>query len=307
MNDLFRQAGMTVFERGWLSSNNVLFDAGEGAETVLVDSGYWSHSDQTIALVSHALGGRPLDRLVNTHLHSDHCGGNFALQLHYDCHIAIPAGEADKVDRWDEDALTYRATGQTCPRFTRDALLVADSEIMCGAMPWRVIASPGHDPESMVLYQPDLQILISADALWNNGFGVVFPELAGESGFDDVRATLERLSMLQVRWVIPGHGAPFEDMDLAIDRAHSRLDAFMADPVKHARYAAKVLIKYHLMDNKRVPFEALMDWALGTAYMNEVNRIHFGAAPIRSWIVGLIDDLIASKALARSDGFIVDA
>ena len=41
-----------------------------------------------------------------------------------------------------------------------------------------------------MLYQPDRCLLISVDALWANGFGVVFPELTGEPGFDDVERTL---------------------------------------------------------------------------------------------------------------------
>jgi glyoxylase-like metal-dependent hydrolase (beta-lactamase superfamily II) len=69
-------SGITVFERGWLSANNVLLQGAEG--TTLVDSGYVKHQAQTLALVLHALQGRPLDLLVNTHLHSDHCGGNQA-------------------------------------------------------------------------------------------------------------------------------------------------------------------------------------------------------------------------------------
>ena len=55
---------ITVFERGWLSSNNVLFTGPDGA--ALVDSGYCSHAQQTVALVRSALddaplGGTPLD------------------------------------------------------------------------------------------------------------------------------------------------------------------------------------------------------------------------------------------------------
>ena len=69
--------GLQVFERGWLSANNILLTDSESA--TLVDSGYVSHQDQTIALIAHALNGRQLDRLVNTHLHSDHCGGNAIL------------------------------------------------------------------------------------------------------------------------------------------------------------------------------------------------------------------------------------
>ena len=40
---------ITVFERGWLSSNNILL-CGDQA-TALVDSGYGSHAPQTLALV----------------------------------------------------------------------------------------------------------------------------------------------------------------------------------------------------------------------------------------------------------------
>src|SRR5207237_1275904 len=78
--ECFRQAGLLVFERGWLSSNNVLFAGDDSTESVLIDSGYVTHSEQTVELVRQALRGRRLDRVINTHLHSDHCGGNHALQ-----------------------------------------------------------------------------------------------------------------------------------------------------------------------------------------------------------------------------------
>ena len=182
MNTLFLEAGITVFERGWLSSNNVLLASGCADRAVLVDSGYVSHAEQTVALVRNALGGRPLARIVNTHLHSDHCGGNHALQQAFGCAIDVPSGEASKVDAWDEDALTYRATGQECPRFRRTGSITAGDELVCGDSRWQVLAAPGHDPESVVLYEPGLQVLISADALWANGFGVVFPEIVGEPG-----------------------------------------------------------------------------------------------------------------------------
>jgi len=31
-----------------------------------------------------------------------------------------------------------------------------------------------------MLFEPDRRILISADALWQNGFGAIFPEIEGE-------------------------------------------------------------------------------------------------------------------------------
>ena len=46
--------GLTVLQRGWLSSNNVLLH-GRGEGAVLVDSGHVLHATQTVALVQQAL------------------------------------------------------------------------------------------------------------------------------------------------------------------------------------------------------------------------------------------------------------
>ena len=93
--------GVRVFERGWLSANNVLLLDADSA--TLVDSGYVTHQAQTLALVQHALQGRTLDQLANTHLHSDHCGGNQALQAQYPAlKTWIPPGLAQAVQHWRE-------------------------------------------------------------------------------------------------------------------------------------------------------------------------------------------------------------
>ena len=68
--------GVTVFERGWLSSNNILIQGPD--HCALIDSGYCTHAPQTVALVHAALHTRPLDWLLNTPLHSDHCGAKVA-------------------------------------------------------------------------------------------------------------------------------------------------------------------------------------------------------------------------------------
>ena len=89
------------------------------------------------------------------------------MQVTFDCAIDIPVGETDKVDRWDEALLTYRDTGQNCPQFRRTGSIRDGDVIQCGPRQWQVISAPGHDPESVVLYQPELELLISAEALQN--------------------------------------------------------------------------------------------------------------------------------------------
>jgi glyoxylase-like metal-dependent hydrolase (beta-lactamase superfamily II) len=260
-------AGVQVFERGWLSSNNILMRG--PAHAALVDSGYVAHAAQTLALVDAALMGQPLDTLLNTHLHSDHCGGNAVLQKqHPSLATWVPPGNAQAVSAWDEDALTFKATGQSCDRFTFTHTLVPGSTIGLGAQDWEVHAAPGHDPDAVMLFEPETKTLISADALWHNGFGVVFPELEGKHAFDAVADSIDLCETLAPRVVIPGHGAPFMDVNEAIARARSRL-AYLrrgTPPINHSLYAAKVLLKFHLLEHQRVTLATACEWLCRMPY-----------------------------------------
>ena len=276
---------MRVLERGWLSSNNILFLGRE--QTALVDSGYLTHAPQTLALVAHGLQGRPLDRLVNTHLHSDHCGGNAALQQAYGCRTTIPAAEADKVSAWDEDVLTYAATGQQCARFRFDDTLQAGDVLTLGDREWQALAAPGHDPHSLIFYCAEERLLISADALWQNGFGVIFPELEGESGFAETRATLELIASLDVGLVIPGHGAPFTEVGTALETAFARVDYLAADPVRNAQNAVKVLLKFLLLERQRIPLADVSQLLLDIRFFSMANERYLRqpAEQLAQWTV----------------------
>jgi glyoxylase-like metal-dependent hydrolase (beta-lactamase superfamily II) len=289
--------GVTVIERGWLSANNILFDGPEG--TALVDSGYFSHATQTVALVRQALGGRPLDRLLNTHLHSDHCGGNAALQAAYPAlQTLVPPGSAQAVRDWDTHRLTYATTGQLCPRFRLDEVLQPGQPLRLGGLDWQAHAAPGHDPDSVILFQPDHHLLVSADALWENGFGVVFPELEGVDAYDEVGQTLDLIESLQPHTIIPGHGRVFGDVAGALARARSRLAQFVATPDKHTRHAVKVLVKFKLLELQRVPLAELCAWAQATPYLSNLHA-RSSQAPFDGWLLGLFDELVRAGAAAR--------
>lgn len=303
MPDMNLPRGVQVFERGWLSSNNILFVGDKSC--ALVDSGYSSHSEQTVELVQSTLGTRPLDLLLNTHLHSDHCGGNAALQNVYPgLETLIPPGQAALVSRWDAEALTYLPTGQICPRFKYEGCLLPGTEIQLADVMWQIHGAPGHDPHSVILFEPFSRSLISADALWEKGFGVVFPELEGESAFSEVGDTLDLIEQLDPHWVIPGHGPVFGYRAEVLAHARERLDAFVKNPARHAQHAAKVLLKFKLLERQQLPYVDFLNWAASTCYFDHIRERFFLATPMVDWIAQLTDELVRS-AVARKEGAMI--
>ena len=295
IGDYLLPPGIEIFERGWLSANNVLLFGEE--DISLVDSGYCVHQQMTVDLVTNALkeqGLNKLNKVVNTHLHSDHCGGNAALSEVFDCEIWIPEAEAIAVRDWNEDLLSYQQLGQECPRFSHEALLVPGEEIILGSYPWQILAAPGHDNHSVMLYQEQHQILISADALWEEGFGVIFPELWGESGFEEVAQTLELIEGLPVALVIPGHGKPFTDVRKSIETAKSRLDYLSSDPDRNARHGAKVLLKYKLLEWRSHEMPKVKQWIAGTPVLENIRKqLNMSTEDFQVW---LMEALVKSNA-----------
>ncbi len=300
--------GLQVFERGWLSSNNVLLHGEPGEGAVLVDASHTLHAAQTVAMLHAALGPERLDRVVNTHLHSDHCGGNAALQRAFGCRIEIPPGLHGAAQVWDAHALSHGSTGQTCERFIPDGVLSPGEVLAVGGRRWLALGAPGHDPHSLMLFDEREGVLISADALWGNGFGVVFPELDGEPGFDDVAAVLNLIERLSPRHVIPGHGAPFYDVTEALARARRRLAGFHADPARHLQHGARVLLKYHLMELREQDGADLREWIAATPLLGQVwQRLGRPEGTVAAWGERVVQSLVDSGALARRGRTVADA
>ncbi len=295
--------GITVLERGWLSSNNIVLQGADGDPTAtLVDTGHCVHAEQTLALLHAALAGRQLVGIVNTHLHSDYCGGNSALQRAFRVPVSVPAASFEAVQAWD-GSLGFADVGQRIERFEAQGLLNAGDRLELGGRHWELIAAPGHDPDALMLFDAAHGVLITGDALWQDGFGVVFPELDGNPAFDDVAAVLDRIAGLPVQWVIPGHGSAFDDVDAALARARSRLAAFRADPSRHARHAAKVLLKYHLMEEQRQAHADLRAWAEATPLMRRIwNSLQRPGGNVADWCDLLLAELARSGAAALADG-----
>jgi glyoxylase-like metal-dependent hydrolase (beta-lactamase superfamily II) len=282
-----------VLVRDWLSGNNVVLMGRDGH--TLVDSGYSTHAPLTLALVARVLGGAPLSRLVNTHGHSDHVGGNAAIKAAYGCPIAFPDAEADLVDRWDTTALLYEYADQHAPRFRVDERLRAGSTHVWGELEWRMLAAPGHDMGALVLYNPEHRILVSGDALWENGYGFVMPQCMAPEALAAARATLDMIAALDVRVVIPGHGEPFTQVNAALDRAYRRTEAFAADDTRMARYALKALLAFTLLARRSLRIDELPAYVERVGVYRDIN-----AAVLRMTFPALAQMLVAELVKANA-------
>ena len=299
---------MQVFERGWLSSNCVLFEDDSGA--TLVDTGFTSHAEQTLALVLHALERHrtpKLRRLLNTHLHSDHCGGNALIAKRTRSGVVVPEGNSYAVRHWDHRLLTFESTGQPCARFDFTDTLSAGDVLTMGGMEWEALAAPGHDVDSLMFHCEAEGILISGDALWEDGSGAIFPSANPKTLDEDFAAAFETLGLvdtLDVRVVIPGHGPPFTDVGGAVARARSRMKYLSGDRAKNGRHVVKVLLKYRLLDARRMPIEDVVAMFRDVPVIGLANR-DIGL-PYRALAHRTVEDLVRASVARFEDDVLVD-
>jgi glyoxylase-like metal-dependent hydrolase (beta-lactamase superfamily II) len=247
-------------ERDWLSCNQILMcDQDDPLRFTLIDSGYSKHQAMTLQLVQHGIGTGRLSRLINTHLHSDHCGGNALLAQSTGCKIIVPQASFADVRAWDTVALSYAGTGQHCPQFSADGAIAPGDSFYAGGLRWEALAAPGHDDKSLIYFAPSEGLLISADALWENGFGILFPELVGDSGMAEQEAVLNLIESINPRVVLPGHGGMFTDVRTALESARSRLKALREKPDRNPRNAIKVLVKFSLLEYEKLHIESYIE------------------------------------------------
>ena len=111
-----------------------------------------------------------------------------------------------------------------------------------------------------------------------------------------------------MQWVLPGHGAPFSDVKAALARARSRLAGFRADPSRHARHAARALLKFHLLEERQHALADLRDWFAATPVMERMwRRLGEPQGSPQGWCEALVTELVGSGVLALRDGVVHDA
>jgi glyoxylase-like metal-dependent hydrolase (beta-lactamase superfamily II) len=291
-----------VIERGWLNCNQVVLL--ERGENVLVDSGYCTHRERTLELVAGPAGfdGEPIERLINTHCHSDHMGGNAALAHAHGCRVTIPAGEVKHVQPWTPQSVWMAQFDQKADPFHFDDILAPGDRFDGGGFEWHAYAAPGHDMDALMFFEPRHRILISGDALWEDGMGFVWPEEGANAFLDAANETLARIERLDPAVVIPGHGPAFADARGAVSSVRSRLAAFARDPAKNARHVVKVMFVFALLDRGAMAVADVPAYVDRVPCYRQMSDRFLGldSGALAAW---LLEDLERGGAIVIRDGF----
>lgn len=217
-------------------------DDGDG--WCLIDTGFANDEIRALwdALLSGPLAGRPVTRIVVTHMHPDHMG--LAGWLTERCDAELIASEAEWLTArmlWldDSDGLlavyerfyrrlglddakvetlkrrrgSYRNSVSPVPahfRPTRDGGTLA-----IGGRDWQVLTGQGHSADHVCLFAPDLNLLISGDQVLpkispNVSVWPTAPEADPLGGFLRSLGMFDHLP--EDVLVLPSHGFPFRGL-----------------------------------------------------------------------------------------------
>jgi glyoxylase-like metal-dependent hydrolase (beta-lactamase superfamily II) len=192
---------------------------------------------------------------------------------------------------------------QRADPFHFDDTIAAGDSFEGGGFEWQAHGAPGHDMDALMFFEPSHGILVSGDALWENGMGFVWPEEGPNPYIEAARATLAAIERLDPAVVIPGHGDLFEDARSSIAAVRSRLDAFERDPAKNARHGIKVMFVFALLDKEAMPVDEVPAYLARVPFYRDVSERFLGLRPaaLAEW---LLAGLARAGAVTVEDGIV---
>jgi glyoxylase-like metal-dependent hydrolase (beta-lactamase superfamily II) len=144
------------------------------------------------------------DALVLTHQHFDHCLDAAAVSSQCGCPIFSWSA-------FSRDLTLERLFGAVSgtqfhvPEFEVQATLEGQTSLNCADRSWTLFHIPGHSPDSVCLYEPDLKLIVGGDVLFAGSVGRTdFPGGSMELLIEGIERDL--LPLPDDIRVLPGHG-----------------------------------------------------------------------------------------------------
>lgn len=267
MRDLF------FVERGYLNANHFVY---KGREPVLIDTGFVRDFDKTAEAITGL--GVDLSRvrlIINTHTHSDHIGGNRLIQERSNCDIALHRVGKYFIDTRDDWSTWWRYYSQEADFFKCTVALEDGDMVAVGPYEFRVIYTPGHAADGIVLYHRDSGTLVSSDTLWEDDVAAMTLRVEGSRALFFHLESLDRLADLEIKTVYPGHGKPFTDVKKAISSARQRVEGFLVNRERIGNDQLKKILIYTLLKDGSVEEEGFFDQLMGTFWFRETIDMYF--------------------------------
>jgi len=204
--------------------NVYLLDVEDGY--YLVDSGLFGYAEAVREELERE--GYPLSKIKGillTHGHGDHIGNAPALAKRSGAPVMGHTADQPFFQKSpDIPAKTsfQRALLRLADRFLfRQPPLMVDNFLAGGQeIPfsggWEALHTPGHTPGSISFYQPEQGVLLCGDALFNQhpatrvrGLRLPLPLISVDSR--TARASVQKLTQLDLKIICPGHGFPLTE------------------------------------------------------------------------------------------------
>jgi glyoxylase-like metal-dependent hydrolase (beta-lactamase superfamily II) len=133
---------------------------------------------------AEAMGVKKIEKILLTHIHSDHCGGALALRKRCGAKLGIHRSRAGYLG------------GEDFQYDDNDRIAFGGGEL-------RVLHTPGHESGHCCFYEADDKVLFSGDNILGFGTAVIHPPDGNMKAYLN---SLERLLEFPVNLILPGHG-----------------------------------------------------------------------------------------------------
>lgn len=269
LEDLF------FIERGYLNANHFVY---RSKNPVLIDTAYIADFDETRRRINNLdIKLTDISLIISTHSHCDHIGGNKFIQDESGCGIAIHKIGKHFIDTHNDWATWWKYYNQEAEFFTVTLALDDGDVIDIGPHQFRIIYTPGHASDGIVLYHPKEKILISSDTLWENDMPGVNLRVEGSTALFRMQESLAKIKSLKVRMVYPGHGKPFTTVSDAIARSQKRIQSYLENRERIGLDVLKRITVYTLLTHKGFIKDLFFDHLMETHWFKETIEFYFNA------------------------------
>jgi glyoxylase-like metal-dependent hydrolase (beta-lactamase superfamily II) len=163
-----------------------------GKEAAMVDTGLANNGEKFGEVIKTAgLGWEAVGHVILTHYHPDHVG-SMGEVLNAAPKAMVYAGEAD--------------ISQI--QSPREIKAVGDGDDVFGL---QIIATPGHTPGHICVYDPLGSLIVLGDAMVNMGSQLGGPNPQYTADMDQAHQSVKKLAALTFDKAFFGHGAPIEE------------------------------------------------------------------------------------------------